>query len=112
MDINKSRPFFPSLALSGVPTPLEAKKGLIEKYKKKPGVGGHDDPVYAAMIESIDQSVGRIMQKLAQLQLADKTIVIFMSDNGGLAGAPTPGDHAPRLTHKVPLRRRQTMVNI
>src|ERR1022692_371319 len=46
---NKNRPFFLYLAHFGVHTPLEAKKELIEKYKKKQGVGGHDDPVYAAM---------------------------------------------------------------
>jgi arylsulfatase A-like enzyme len=110
IDKNQSRPFFLYLAHFGVHTPLEAKKELIDKYKKKPGVGGHDNPVYAAMIESIDQSVGRIMQKLAALKLAENTIVIFMSDNGGVGGYQAAGILARSITNNYPLRGGKGML--
>ena len=48
--------------------------------------GGHGDPVYAAMIASLDESVGRILAKLEELNLAENTIVVFSSDNGGVGG--------------------------
>ena len=56
-------------------------------------------PVYAAMVESVDQSVGRIMQVLKRLGLEDNTIVVFNSDNGGLSSSR---EHAP--TSNAPLR--------
>ncbi len=64
------------------------------KYRKKPAGKHHSNPVYAAMVESVDQSVGRIMGKLEKLGIADKTVVIFTSDNGG---------HG-RITSHYPLR--------
>ena len=54
-------------------------------------------PVYAAMVESVDQSVGRLMDTLDALKLADSTLVIFTSDNGGLAKAT---NHAPLRGNK------------
>jgi arylsulfatase A-like enzyme len=107
---NKDRPFFLYLAHFGVHTPLEAKKELIAKYKKKKGVGGHDDPVYAAMIESIDQSVGRIVRKLAELKLDENTIVIFMSDNGGVGGYQAAGVMSRGITNNFPLRGGKGML--
>jgi arylsulfatase A-like enzyme len=104
IDKNKDRPFFLYLAHFGVHTPLEAKKELIEKYRKKPGVGGHNDPVYAAMIESVDQSVGRIAARLESLKLTDNTIVIFASDNGGVGGYMAAGINARSITSNFPLR--------
>src|SRR5262249_35808056 len=77
---NKDRPFFLYVPHFAVHVPHEAKKDLIEKYAKKKGVAGHEDPVYAAMIESIDQSVGRIVAKLKELKLHERTLVIFSSD--------------------------------
>jgi arylsulfatase A-like enzyme len=83
---NKDKPFFLYLPHFGVHAPKEAKPELIEKFKAKPGVGGHNQPVYAAMIYSVDESVGRIMATLDELKLADNTLVIFSSDNGGVGG--------------------------
>jgi len=113
-------PFFLYLSFYTVHTPLQGKPELIEKYEKKinelglnletmetadrewikyaPPRGrfveriqqGH--PIYASMIEILDTNVGRLMQKLEALELADNTIVFFMSDNGGLStseGSPT-----------------------
>ncbi|MEA3366269.1 MAG: sulfatase-like hydrolase/transferase, partial [Candidatus Hydrogenedentes bacterium] len=63
----------------------EARQALIEKYEKKPKPeSGVNNPVYAAMVEHVDHSVGRIMAKLDELGLANNTVVVFTSDNGGL----------------------------
>jgi arylsulfatase A-like enzyme len=79
--------FFLYLAHYAVHTPHQAKEALFEKYSQKPGSPEHNDPVYAAMIESVDESVGRIMAKLAELRLTERTAVFFFSDNGGFGPA-------------------------
>lgn len=81
---NRAEPFFLYLAHYGVHTPLTAKKELIEKYKQGP-LGRQSNPTYAAMVESMDESVGRVLKALDEHKLSEKTIVIFTSDNGGLA---------------------------
>lgn len=101
---HKERPFFLCVHHFGVHVPHEAKPDLIEKYKKKKGVGGHNDPVYAAMIDSLDQSVGRIMAKLDELKLAENTLLIFASDNGGVGGYNREGIPAKNATDNTPLR--------
>lgn len=83
---NKHNPFFLYLAHHAVHTPIQAKKETIEKYKNKQASHGQDNPTYAAMIESVDQGVGRIMDKLDSLGLTDNTVVFFFSDNGGVVG--------------------------
>lgn len=82
---NQDRPFFLYLPHYAVHIPLEAKEKLIEKYrnKEKPAYGVNN-PVYAAMVEHLDQSVGRLTHKLDELELTDNTIFIYFSDNGGL----------------------------
>jgi arylsulfatase A-like enzyme len=85
LDSNKNKPFFLYLPHYAVHTPLRAKQELIDKYPNKPVHGRQSNPVYAAMVESMDASVGRVLKKLADLQLSDNTLVIFTSDNGGLA---------------------------
>jgi arylsulfatase A-like enzyme len=87
---HKDKPFFLYLPHFGVHSPFEAKSDLITKFKSKPGVGGHDIPTYAAMIASVDDSVGRVMQTLDELKLADNTVLIFTSDNGGVGGYHRP----------------------
>jgi len=94
IDKNKARPFFLYLSHYAVHTPLQAPDKLIKKYKKKPVGKHHRNPVYAAMVESVDHSLGRIMSKLEQLGIADETVVVFTSDNGG---------HG-RITSHLPLR--------
>jgi arylsulfatase A-like enzyme len=83
---HKDRPFFLYLPHYGVHSPYDAKTELVAKFKAKAAAGGHHDPVYAAMIASVDESVGRVMQTLDELQLADNTVLIFASDNGGVGG--------------------------
>jgi len=85
IDKNKDQPFFLFLAHYDVHVQLEAQDELIKKYLNKPKVDGYpSNAVYAAMVENVDTSVGRIMNKLEELNLSDNTIVVFFSDNGGL----------------------------
>jgi arylsulfatase A-like enzyme len=116
----QSRPFFLVVSHYAVHTPLQSKTDLSAKYSTKaaalfgkgpaPGVAEHeattrvrqDDPVYAAMIESVDQSVGRIRAALDRLRLTDRTVVVFMSDNGGLSTLAGTRVSAP--TANAPLR--------
>lgn len=102
---NQSRPFFLYLPHFGVHSPHEAKKEWVERFQSVPGVGGHRDPTYAAMIASMDESVGRILDKLEQLRLTQKTLVIFSSDNGGVGGYVREGlKRAGDITDNAPLR--------
>jgi arylsulfatase A-like enzyme len=106
---HRDRPFLAYLSFYSVHVPLMARDDLREKYEAKAKTvknagpeWGHErkqrvrlvqnHAVYAAMVEAMDQAVGTVLKKLDELGLADRTIVIFMSDNGGLAtseGHPT-----------------------
>lgn len=102
---HKDGPFFLYLPHFGVHSPHHAKEELIAKFKPKPGVGGHNNPVYAAMIASVDESVGRVMALLDELKLADNTVLIFSSDNGGVGGYVREGvKQAGDVTDNAPLR--------
>jgi arylsulfatase A-like enzyme len=97
LEANRARPFYLQLWHYTVHSPLLGKKDLVDKYAAIPGANGQSNAVYAAMIESMDESVGRILDKLDQLQLADRTIVVFTSDNGGAVhfGKPPATSNAP-----------------
>ncbi|MGD8501257.1 MAG: sulfatase [Phycisphaerales bacterium] len=84
LDKAKDKPFFLNLCYHTVHTPIEGKSELVEHYKKKvePGMH-HQNWQYAAMVHSLDENIGRIMARLGELGVADRTIVIFFSDNGG-----------------------------
>jgi arylsulfatase A-like enzyme len=84
IEANKDRPFFLYLPHHAVHNPVQAKKELVEKYEKKAPGRHHRKAAYAAMIESADQSVGRILAALEALKIADRTVFVFTSDNGGL----------------------------
>lgn len=84
---NESRPFFLYLTHYAVHTPIQSKDSLTEKYQNKKPTTHHKNAKYAGMIESVDDSVGRVLQKLEELKLANNTLVIFFSDNGGHSGA-------------------------
>jgi arylsulfatase A len=87
IEANRDRPFFVYLPHYTVHTPLQAKQDLIDEYKTSgTATKAHNNATYAAMIDSLDQSVGRIMDKLRELKLDENTVVIFTSDNGGLIG--------------------------
>jgi len=70
----------------GVHIPLQAPDSLVKKYENKPK-GRQDNPVYAAMIETIDNAVGQVVNLLDSLELLDNTLIVFTSDNGGYGGA-------------------------
>jgi len=108
---HKDRPFFLYLPHFAVHVPHEAKPELIAKYNNKQPVGGHYDPVYAAMIDSLDESVGRIMRKLAELGLSDNTLLIFSSDNGGVGGYRAAGVNAKDNTDNAPLKGGKGMLD-
>ncbi|MBB5034842.1 sulfatase [Prosthecobacter vanneervenii] len=102
---HKDAPFFLYLPHFGVHSPHEAKENLIARFKDKAPVGGHHDPVYAAMIASVDESVGRVMSTLEELKLADNTVLIFTSDNGGVGGYAREGiKRGGDITDNAPLR--------
>ena len=102
---HKAGPFFLYLPHFGVHVPHTAKPELIAKFKPKPGVGGHNNPTYAAMIASVDESVGRVMQTLDDLKLAENTVLIFTSDNGGVGGYVREGiKQGGDITDNAPLR--------
>ena len=118
LEANKERPFLLYLSHYAVHTPIESKEELTNKYRAKaakmpktegprfvPVYGRYktrqvqDNPAFAGMVQSVDESVGRVMKKLEELGVADNTVVIFMSDNGGLSTVPR---EAP--TSNLPLR--------
>ena len=77
--------FFLTISHFGVHIPLEADSAKITKYDAKPAPSnGVNNPTYAAMIEHIDDGVGRILETLETLELTEKTMIVFLSDNGGL----------------------------
>lgn len=81
---SKDKPFFLYLPHFAVHTPIQGRPDLVEKYRKKPRAGlNHVNAQYAAMVEAMDATVGRIRAKLDELKLAERTLVIFVSDNGG-----------------------------
>ena len=85
IDRNRDRPFFLYLSHYAVHTPLQAPERLVRKYKRKIAASGPDgNPIYAAMVESVDSSVARILDRLEAAGIADRTAVVLASDNGGL----------------------------
>ena len=100
IEAHKDKPFFLYLTHYAVHTPIQAKPELMSKYQMKPTVDQQTNAKYAAMIESMDDSVGTVLDTLDRLKLADNTIVVFYSDNGGHAGA----------TSNAPLRGSKGML--
>ena len=81
---HQDEPFFLNYWMFSVHAPFDAKQSLIEKYRRQ--VDSSDpqrSPTYAAMVESMDDAVGTLLDTLDKLGIADRTIVIFFSDNGG-----------------------------
>jgi arylsulfatase A-like enzyme len=105
IETHKGEPFFLYLPHFGVHAPHEAKTELIERFEGKQGVDGHDNPTYAAMIASVDESVGRILATLDKNRLTENTLVIFSSDNGGVGGYERIGlANKEGITDNAPLK--------
>ena len=86
------KPFFLHMCHYTVHTPLQAKQEVVAKYESKKKTN-QTNATYAAMIESMDKAVGKMMSTLDELGLSERTVVIFTSDNGGLQDHST--DNAP-----------------
>jgi len=120
IDDHRDRPFFLVLSHYAVHTPLQAKAAHISKYREKArrvntdsadfiseGTVAttrtrQDHPTYAGMVESTDESIGRVMERLEALKIAARTIVVLLSDNGGLSTLSGQRTTAP--TANLPLR--------
>ncbi len=113
MEANKGKPFFAMLSFYSVHTPLIGRPDLVDKYREKASkISGQEfgeeeqvfgkkprkvrilqkHAVYAAMVEAMDQAVGKVMKKVTELGLDDEVVICFTSDNGGLStseGSPT-----------------------
>ncbi len=102
IDDNADKPFFAFLSHYAVHMPIQAKSALVKKYEDKAAaLPSHETtknidgvntciaqdhlPTYGAMVEHVDESVGRIMDKLKELNIEDNTLVMLTSDNGGLS---------------------------
>ncbi len=102
IEANKDKPFYLNFCHYAVHAPLMGKQELIDAAADRPGSDGQSNKVYAAMMASVDQSVGRIVKKLDELHLADHTLVIFTSDNGGAVhfGQPPATSNYPMRNGK------------
>lgn len=85
---NRDRPFYLNYWAFSVHGPYDSKKALIEKYREKAAKQPKDalqrHPIYAAMVECLDNSVGRIAQAIEDAGIAEHTVIVFVSDNGGV----------------------------
>ncbi|MDE0622469.1 MAG: sulfatase [Bryobacterales bacterium] len=80
----RDRPFFLHLAFHTVHTPIEGKPATVDRYRRRIREGMlHRNPHYAAMVHALDENVGRVLDTLDDLGVADDTLVILTSDNGG-----------------------------
>ncbi len=92
-------PFFMYFPFYNVHTPLQGRPNLVDKYKKKLAANPdsrHRNVKYAAMVESFDEAIGRVLRQVEDQGVADRTVVVFSSDNGGLC---------PSATSNLPLRQ-------
>ena len=104
--VKDKKPFFLYMAHYAIHTPLIADKRFIEKYEK---MGLHPtEAKYAALIEGMDKSLGDLMANVEKHNLTDNTIILFMSDNGGLSAVARSGK---KHMHNLPLKSGKGSVN-
>lgn len=99
------RPFFLYLAHHAPHTPIEAQPDDVRQFQEKlrPSMN-HRNPVYAAMVKSLDESVGRMLAHLKQRGLEKSTLILFASDNGGYVGVDKRSGQKVPVTGNMPLR--------
>jgi arylsulfatase A-like enzyme len=100
MEKHRAEPFYLNYWMFSVHAPFDAKKDLIEKYRARANPADPQrSPTYAAMVESMDDAIGTLLDTLDRLKLADHTIIVFTSDNGGNMyneiDGTTPTSNAP-----------------
>ncbi len=86
-----TNPFFLYLPYYAVHTPLQAKQDKVERYKKKTSPYKRSSPVYAAMLDNVDENIGRLLNTLSDLNLDKNTLIVFTSDNGGFYPVSSAG---------------------
>ena len=94
---NSEKPFFLMMSLYAVHSPLQGKPEKVALYEKVPKEQRQGDPRYAAMVETVDDGVGRLMTALREKEIEENTLVIFTSDNGGMSKAT---DNSPLRANK------------
>jgi len=95
----QDQPFFLQVSHYAVHTPIQAIPQVAAKYADTPG-RNQQNADYAAMVESVDDATRQILAVLEELNLADRTLIIFTSDNGGLDNNGNPTDNAPLRSGK------------
>ncbi len=102
VETHREQPFFLYLPHYAPHTPMQAPAELVQQFPAEtPFTGQQNNPTYAAMLLAVDNGIGRLRAKLAELKLAERTLILFTSDNGGLA--TTEGPQTP-ATSNAPLR--------
>ncbi len=92
---SKNRPFFIYCSFYSVHTPIQPRPDLHKRYKNDVTLGKrHKNAAYAAMVGAVDEAVGRVLAQLNKSGIADETVIVFTSDNGGMH----------RVTTNAPLR--------
>lgn len=115
MEKHKDGPFYLNYWMFSVHAPFDAKKDLIEKHRARVDPADPQrSPTYAAMVESMDDAVGTLLDTLDRLKIADNTIIIFTADNGGnmydVVDGTTPTSNAPLRGGKATLFEGGTRV--
>jgi len=90
------KPFFMYLSFYAVHMPIEGRSDLVKKYQAATPGKRHHNPPYAGMVEAVDQAVGRVRAALEKAGVAERTLIVFTSDNGGV--------DRPHVTENAPLR--------
>jgi arylsulfatase A-like enzyme len=108
IEANQSKPFFLNFCHYSVHVPIQAKADKVAKYEAKmaahsPLPGQQNNPQYAAMVESVDDSVGKVMETLKRCGIENDTVFFFFSDNGGLSVKEGDFAFTPATTN-APLR--------
>jgi arylsulfatase A-like enzyme len=106
---HKDRPFYLNYWAYSVHGPWNARRELIERFQRMADPkAGQRNPLYAAMVKSLDDAVGRLLDAVDKAGIADRTVIVFTSDNGGFAYPPNnsdpPGYDTIPATSNAPMR--------
>ncbi len=105
---NADRPFFLNYWCFSVHAPIQGKPHLVEKYRAKADLRSEQrNPISGAMVESLDDAVGALLNMIDDLGIAERTIIIFFSDNGGMVHRYTDG---VAVTSNAPLRSGKSSI--